>query len=145
MEILDLISRWAHVGTVIVLVGGTFFLRLVLFPVLKADAEQSHDKLIEKIRGRWRKVVGPGIGLILLSGVFNLVRALPKHEADGIYHAVFGVKFLLAFAVFFLSSALIGRSPNFEPLRKNTPRWLTVNLLLAAAIVALSGFLRFRS
>ena len=32
MEILSIISRWIHIGTAIVVVGGTVFLRFVLLP-----------------------------------------------------------------------------------------------------------------
>ena len=51
--ILSLISRWAHVGTAIVLVGGTAFLPLAVIPALEGE----NPELIGRIRQRWKKFV----------------------------------------------------------------------------------------
>ena len=49
--ILSVISRWAHVGTAIVLVGGTAFYRLAVIPALEGDS----TGLVERIRNRWKR------------------------------------------------------------------------------------------
>ncbi len=43
--------------------------------------------------------------------------------------------------VFFLGTALVGRSPALAHVRANSPKWLVVLLALAAGIVLLSGTL----
>ena len=58
------------------------------------------------------------------------------------YHALFGVKFLLAMAVFYFASGLVGRGEGTAWIRANRAKWLTVTLLLAVAIVMLSGWMR---
>jgi hypothetical protein len=58
------------------------------------------------------------------------------------YHPVFGIKFLLAFAVFFLASALTGTGKATQRFRDNRRYWLTVNMVLAILIVCLSGIMR---
>ena len=50
--ILALVSRWIHVGTVIVLVGGTCFMKFVAGPVLKGQAPE----IMDAMRGRWKKI-----------------------------------------------------------------------------------------
>lgn len=142
---IDVLMRWIHVGTVIVLVGGSVFKRFVLIPAVADLAESERTALRERVSSAWRKFVGLGIGLILISGLYNyLVVSVPKHWGDGLYHALLGTKMCLALVVFFLASALSGRAKGLESLRRNTKRWLTVMLLLAAVIVAISGFLRVR-
>lgn len=144
MIILDIISRWIHVGAAIVLLGGAVFMRYVLMPSASAtlgDAE--HDSLRTQLLGRWKKYVMVGITLLLLSGFYNYIAvAIPQHKGEGLYHGLMGTKILLALAVFFLASALTGRSPKFEGLRQNRARWLSVLILLAALVVAIAGALK---
>ena len=55
---------------------------------------------------------------------------------------VFGVKFLLALAIFAIASLLVGKTPAAEALRKNARLWLNLNIVLAVLVVCLSGVLR---
>lgn len=145
--LLYTLSRIVHVGTAIVLVGGTFFVRYVLMPAATAElADDVHARLRAAIMGVWKKIVHGGIALFILSGGLNYYRVIAAgmHKGDPLYHALLGTKILLALVVFFIASALVGRSAAFEGLRKNAGRWLALNLLLAAIIVALSGFLKVR-
>ena len=80
-----------------------------------------------------------GVGLLLISGFYNYIRAIPKHKGDGLYHGLLGTKIILAFGVFFLASALVGRSKSFEPLRQARKKWLTITIVLATLVVLLGG------
>jgi len=139
---VDVLSRWLHVGTVIVLVGGSVFMRFVLMPAAAELPDDQHQALRGRLFARWRKIVGMGIGLILLSGLYNYVRAIPLHKGQGLYHGLIGTKMILALVVFFLASALVGRSEKFEPIRQHSKKWLGILLLLAAIIVGISGYVK---
>jgi hypothetical protein len=145
--ILYSVSRILHVATAIVVVGGTFFVRFVLFPAAAQNlTEDVHARLRSAVMAKWKRMVHVGIGLFLLTGGLNYYRVFAKgtHPKDPLYHALLGTKIILALVIFFLASVLVGRSPAFEGLRRSAPRWLLVNLLLAAVIIAISGFLRVR-
>jgi uncharacterized membrane protein len=145
MEIVSLLSRWTHIGTAIVLVGGTVFLRFVLGPAAAQLSEEEHGKLKELVMGTWKKFVHGGIALFIVSGFYNyLVVARPKHSGDGRYHMLMGIKIVLAFVVFFFASALVGRSKSFEGMRKSAKFWQLVLIVLAAVIVGISGYLKVR-
>jgi uncharacterized membrane protein len=142
---LNVLSRWIHVGTVIVLVGGSVFMRFVLLPAASQLPEDQHDRLRDLVMSKWRKFAGIGIGLLLLSGFYNyIVVAIPLHRGDGLYAGLLGIKIILAFVVFFLVSALTGRSKRLEGIRENSSRWLSVTIILAAIIVAISGYVKMR-
>lgn len=138
--ILSVISRWAHVGTAIVLVGGTAFYRLAVIPALEGDSTE----LIERIRNRWKKVVHLGILIFLVSGFYNYFTMMPKHRGDGLYHALVGTKILLAMFVFFIASALVGKKPGTQKFRDDAKKWTGIMLMVAAVIVAISGFVKVR-
>lgn len=137
------VSRWIHIGAVIAAIGGAFFMRFVLIPAATAAlADDAHQRLREDVLRRWRRIVHACIALLLLSGGYNVYYAIAVQGRPPRYHMVFGLKFLLALGVFFIASALVGRSPAFEGLRRASRRWVGVLLLLAALIVALSGILK---
>lgn len=144
MWVIDVVSRIVHVGTAITLVGGSLFMLLVLIPSAKELSEEIHQKLASAVQSRWKRMVHIGVALFLISGFYNYFRAIPQHRGDGLYHALLGTKMLLALAVFFLAAALVGRSAALEPIRVNRGKWLKVLVVLAAAIVAISGFVKVR-
>ena len=117
---------------------------LVLMPSAKLIPDDAHQKLREAVTGRWKRFVHTGVLLFLVTGFYNYIRAIPSHKGDGLYHALIGTKMLLAFGVFFLAAALVGRSPALEKIRANRAMWLKVLLLLAGIIVAIGGYVRVR-
>lgn len=140
---LQLIFRWIHIGSAITVVGGTVFMLFVLLPAAKEILDEEHLKLRAAVLKRWKWFVHFGIALFLVSGLYNYIKVMaPLHKGDGLYHALMGVKMLLAMGVFGLAEVLVGRSKLAEKLRQNASKFLTINLVLAAIIVMLSGFLR---
>lgn len=142
MNPVDVLSRWLHVGTAIVLLGGSAYIRFVLMPSAKQLPDAEHDKLRELVTARWRKFVHAGIGLLLLTGFYNYFQAMPADAFRKQYHMLVGIKMLLAFAVFFLGSALVGRSKAFAGMRQKGATWLGLVLLLGAVIVGISSYLK---
>jgi ABC-type multidrug transport system ATPase subunit len=107
------LTRILHVGTAIVVVGGTFFVRFVLFPAASQNlSEEVHARLRSAVIGIWKKIVHAGIVLFILTGGINYYRVIAdgKHKGDALYHALLGTKIILALVVFFIASALVGRS-----------------------------------
>ena len=142
--LIDVISRILHVSTAIVLVGGSVFMTFVLLPTAEQLSTAEHDKLRGLINGKWKRYVHAGILLFLVTGFYNFYRQLPNHKGDGLYHALVGTKILLALGLFFIASALVGRSAAFESIRASRAKWLKIMVLLAAIIVGISGFVKVR-
>lgn len=144
MESIDWVQicfRWLHIGGVIILVGGTFFLVALLAPVATKLPAEEHNQLREGLIRRWKIVVHVGITVILLSGLVALIKFAPT--ATTAWHMLMGIKFLLAMVVFFIASALVGRSKGLEPIRKHRKFWMPLNLAVAAIIIMIAGTLRF--
>jgi len=143
--ILDLVLRWMHILSAVVLVGGTVF-QWVAWAPANDDAKESETAA--GVRSRWSKLVMAASGFLLISGLINLVLILNRFEIPkdsfpaSVYHPVFGMKFLLAFGVFFLSSVLSGRSALAERFRAKEKMWLTINMSLAVIVVCLAGILK---
>ncbi len=133
--LLGIISRWIHIGSAIVLLGGTICLKFVVGPVLKDQSQE----LKEAVRGRWKRFVHAAIAGLLLSGLYNYLKAFPLHRGDGLWHAMVDTKIILALGVFFIASVLAGRSKGTQKFRDNAAKWTTIAILLGLLIVAMSG------
>lgn len=144
VPVVDVISRIVHVFTAITLVGGSVFMAFVLAPSANELDEEAHQKLREAIVGRWKKFVHGGIALFLISGLYNYMVMIPRHKGDGLYHGLVGTKMIIALGIFFIASALVGRSKTFEGMRAQRAKWLKILVLLAVIVVAISGFVKVR-
>lgn len=152
LDWIAIVFRWLHLLAAITAVGGTIFMRMALAPavesltggVLTADQRKS---LHEAVRSRWVKFIMAAILFLIVSGVYNFVARIRSPAFDpqykGLYHGLFGTKVLLALVIFFLASALTGRSEALARIRENAKFWLTVNAVLAVLVVCISGVLRF--
>jgi len=140
---LALVLRWMHIVPAVAAGGATIFVRLALIPALATLPEPQRQEVKRQIDRRWRVVVMASITLLLASGLANYVLyQAPVHAGQPLYHALFGVKFALALAVFFLASALSGRSAALASIRANGAFWAAVAAGLVLAIVLISGALR---
>lgn len=141
---IGVVLRWMHILAAITAVGGTIFARLALVPSLGVLNEDARTKLHEAIRQHWGKPVQVAISFLLISGIINIIIIEKTFFVSRVpyYHIVFGIKFVLAFVVFFLASALTGQGKATQRFRDNRRYWLTVNMVLAIIIVCLSGIMR---
>lgn len=140
---LELVLRWAHILSAIILVGGTVFLRFVLLPSLSSLPSQVRPSFLSAWRPPWAKLVMITSGLLLATGLINAVRIILRYDFDGgVYHGLVAAKLLLALGMFWISSVLAGRSPMAERFREKMNFWLTVNVVLAVLLVCLAGYMK---
>jgi uncharacterized membrane protein len=137
---LSVAVRWIHISSVIVLVGGAFFLRYVVMPAAADLPEEAHNSLRKWVTNKWKMFVHPLVALIVISGIYNLVVRVTTVEP--VWHAIFTLKLVFALYVLFVASALVGRSKALEPLREKSPRFLAINIVMAAVIVLLSNVMK---
>ena len=138
LDWVGVLSRFAHVLAGIVLVGGIVFLRCVLVP---SDEREASD-LLQSVRNRWSRLVMMATALLLLSGFYNLVIIVKNYEVPGIYHGLFGIKFLLALFVFIVAALLSGRTEAAERFRQRAKGWLNACVVAAVALVAIASVMR---
>lgn len=142
IKLLDILLRWIHVMSVIVLLGGSFFLRFVLMPAAKVLPDVEQGALQQRLGIRWKRLVTMMVALIFLTGLYNFFARIRSVKLEPTYHMLFGLKFLLAMIVFTIASALVGRSKAFERVREHAGLWITINLAIAATIIFISGILK---
>ena len=152
MDPVTLLLRWAHILAAIVAMGALVFARFGLLPALGDFDTATRDRLHDSIRRRWLPWVIGAITVLLTSGLANFLlfngRVKAEGWADGgwmrqtSYHALFGVKLLLALVAFYFASGLVGRGAGTQWVRNDRAKWLSVTLGTMLAVVLLSGWMR---
>jgi len=145
---LDLIVRWMHIFGAIMLVGSTIFMRTVYLPSKELSDFEPKPEFSEWICKAWARMVMLSSSQLLISGMVSFVLTvknydISKNEFPGsAYHMIFGIKFLIAFVVFFLAAGLSGRSGLAKKLKQHEKFWLTVNMVLAITVVCIAGVMK---
>jgi uncharacterized membrane protein len=138
---LLLASRVLHILGAIVLVGGLFYLCMIVAPALSAGGANA-DAWFAGRRGAWAKWVGIATLILLVTGFFNYFEIVKANDLATSYHMIAGIKILLALVVVFLASLLAGRSPAADQLRQRMKFWLGLCLLIGILVVILGSVLR---
>jgi uncharacterized membrane protein len=147
--LLMLVARWLHIVSAALAIGVPIFMRFVLMPARGRLEESQRAVLHEAVMARWRIFVYCMIVVFLATGLWTFLAVArwkaPEFTADMRfrYHLLFGIKLIIALVMFFLSSALAGRSAAFAGIRAKAPMWVGVLILLGLAVVGISGVMRF--
>ncbi len=141
--------QWVHVGSVVLMIGGFFFFRVVLIPI--ANRLPDPKTLIASALKRFSAVVWTALLTVLLSGVYNFISffrtarrtAAETGEADySLYIFVLAIKFFIVFLVYTIAVVLTFPYPVFEGFQKKPTPWLNIIIILGLIIIFLSAFLR---
>jgi uncharacterized membrane protein len=132
-EILTAVMRWLHITSMLSLLGGIFYARFVMIPSESVLSPEARTALNESTAKHFRGIVFAALGGLLLSGIYNYLMK-PGHSV--LYHALFGIKILLAMHV--LSIAILATAPN-NPRRA---RQLFGAAISGVVIVFISAYLK---
>ena len=132
-DALYVLMRWLHISSAVTLVGGMIFGRWVLTRAAGALAPDARETFLDRAAAIYQPLAFAAMGALLVSGMYNIL-TIPGHRP--LYHALLGVKLLLAMHVFSVA-ILMGRPHN--PRR---PRMMAGAAISGLAIIAIAAYLR---
>jgi uncharacterized membrane protein len=142
-DYVQFLSRWLHITAAVAAGGGAIFMKIALHPATETLPDDARARLREAVRARWAKVVHTSILILLVTGLFNFIVITKQFDLPRpYYHAVFGLKFLLAMGIFFLGSVLVGRGELAKKLRADAGKWLSVLVALLVVLLLASSMLK---
>jgi uncharacterized membrane protein len=140
---VNLASRILHILGAVILVGGLFYLRVVVTPGLATSSGGTAEQYFGSRRAAWAKWVGIATLLLIATGLWNYMQIIKTHERmASSYHMLAGLKMLAGIALFALAALVAGRTATAETLRQRMRYWLSVCLLLGIATIAIGSVLR---
>ena len=133
-EVLNVTVRWLHISSMMILLGGILFARFVVEPSIASLPSETRNQLGEALATRFRSLMYVAIGILLLTGVYNLV--LNISGKPPLYHALLGVKLLAALHVFAVGFLIV------QPRNPKRTRLMTGVVISGLIILAVSAWLR---
>jgi uncharacterized membrane protein len=130
-EFLHVFMRWLHISSAAALVGGLLYGRVVLWPSIPPE---KRNDLAARAADRFLPVAFAAIAAFLASGVYQILTA-PGHSAR--YHALLGVKLLLAAHVFAVAIVLALNKA------RNPERVMTGAAISGFIVIAIADYLRW--
>jgi hypothetical protein len=139
MEWLLVVIRVIHIGAAIAAGGALIYQLLAVRPALAILPDASRFELRRAQAARWFPIVLVLIVALLASGLANyLIFKIPlyrTHPDKGLYHALFGLKFLAALGVFHVATVLSLPGARGDRWRDRAGLWLGLGATLLAVVV----------
>jgi uncharacterized membrane protein len=141
--VLAILSRWLHVVTAAVAIGGVFYARIVIPIALRTQSpdDPAVRPVLLRARRTFKMVTHTCILFLLLSGTYNAVLNWPVYNrmGPGVGHGLFGLHLLLGLAALgLLLWQMIGAEPPATHLR-----WMAAVLGLMLLAVAAASTLKY--
>jgi hypothetical protein len=126
---------WIHITCAALLVGGTFFFRIVLLKWAGREGGLS-EALRNKLASRWIHIAGGLLLVLLATGLYSFTLRSESWKV-GAYdntpspHMIFGIKFLI---VLLIGGIIIAAAK----LKEKRPVLLLINAILGILVIGLS-------
>ena len=138
--VIIVVLRVLHIASAATLFGGMLYLKQVVAPA--ADGDDPTQSLYRGQRKAWAMAVMIATTFLLLSGFYNYYRIMTVYEKlPPLYHALFGIKFLLAFFVMYVAAGTAGKTPLALEMQKHIQKWLNRGLAAVLGIFVLAAMM----
>jgi uncharacterized membrane protein len=132
-DALNVLIRWLHITSVVVLIGGVLYTRFVLAPTLQSLATQEQETLRDALAARYRSLLFLAIVLLAGTGIYNMVLNLNRGV---VYQSLLGIKLLLVLHVFAVGMLIV------KPKNPKRARQMTGLVISGLVIIGISAVLR---
>jgi uncharacterized membrane protein len=132
-DLLNVLMRWLHISSVVTLIGGMIFGRMVMWTSAQSLAPDAREGLSERAAAHFRPLMITAMTFLVISGIYNLL-SNPGHTV--LYHALLGIKLLLVAHVFAVA-ILVG-----QPGNKRRGRQMAGAAISGLVIIGISAYLR---
>ncbi len=139
--LLHVLSRFIHISSAILLLGGAFYARQVLVPILSSLPSGQVETAARTSQVRFRTTLWSLLVLIVLSGLYNFTTySGPRHSSS--YQMWFGIKMLLVLHI--LATAILwGTSPYAGEISIGKSNRRLLGMVISGFVVVfISAYLR---
>jgi uncharacterized membrane protein len=140
MPLPIILSRWVHVVSACLAIGGVFFMRFIFARGLSQVDPESSQRIFLQTRRTFKRLIHTVILLLLVTGIYNTYLAWDKYELDtAVLHALWGTHILLATLAFTISLyVLAGAAPP-----RSHRKLMAVNFVILLLVVAAASTLKW--
>jgi uncharacterized membrane protein len=140
MFITVILSRWLHVVSACLLLGGFFVMRFILPGGLALLEDEPRRQVFLRLRRSFKMVAHSAIFLLLATGIYNTCLAWDKYKLDeAVLHALWGTHILLAGLAIAISLYVLAGRETSRPNRG----LMALNVVILALAVAAASSLKW--
>ena len=132
-DALNVLMRWMHITSVVVLVGGVLYARLLIVPAIASLPADQQDSLGDAMAARYRSLLYLAMLLLTGTGIYNMVMNTGRGP---FYQSLLGTKLLLVLHVFAVGFLIV------KPKNPKRARQMTGIAISGVIIIAISAVLR---
>jgi putative copper export protein len=138
-SIIPIALRWLHMVSAALVIGGIFFMRIILPMGLNLLDGEIREQVFLRCRRGFKMVIHPCILFLLISGVYNTTRLWSQYNMNkAVFHGLWGTHLLLGLIAIGISLWLLaGKQPP-----KSHRSWSLLNFLLLLVLVAIGSTLK---
>lgn len=136
---LGILFRWLHIIPALLVVGGLFFMRIILPFGLDGVEEPKRSELLLRCRRGFKMLVHVCILLLLISGIFNSFRLWTQYNLNpALLHGLWGAHVILGLIAIGVSVWLLAGGT----LRASHRQFAIMNLVLLIVLAAVASTLK---
>lgn len=145
MDSIAVMIRIVHIFAAIAAAGAAYYQWFAVRPALQELDEELRRRVADGIARRWFGIVLLLVVVLIATGLYNFlairVPELRGKPNAGVYHALFGIKFLAALAAFHAATVLSLPGPRGDRWRARSGFWLPFLGAMLAIVIVIAVFL----
>ena len=140
MPLPIILSRWVHLISACLAIGGIFFMRFIFSRGLALLDLESAERVMRQSRRAFKMLIHTVILLLLITGIYNSYLAWDKYKLDeAVLHALWGTHVLFAALAFSISLYVLAGA---KPPRSHG-KLMAVNFVILLLAVAAASTLKW--
>jgi uncharacterized membrane protein len=137
---LVIFSRWIHIVTACLALGGVFFMRFIFPAGISVLPDDQRSAVFLNTRRKFKIVIHTAILLFLITGTFNTMIAWEKYERNpALMHPLWGTHVLLALVAFTIAIIVLAGPTPIQSHRK----LMAINFVILLLTVAVASTLKW--
>lgn len=145
VDSIAIVIRIVHIFAAITAAGAAFYHIFAVRPVLQELDEDARKRIVDGIARRWFPIVLLLVVMLIATGLYNFlairVPELRGKPNAGLYHALFGIKFLAALGAFHAATVLSLPGPRGDRWRARSGVWLPFLAGMLAIVIVIATLL----
>jgi uncharacterized membrane protein len=142
MSYLLLINRVLHIVATCTSLGGLFYARMVLWPLLPELREEDREQFLKKCIRRYSYIKWSGVGIVVVTGLLQLWYVWPNIADQNLYLLYLLIKMFGAAGLFSITFLLALPHMALNEMRRKRAFWSGLNILCGLLILVGAALMR---
>jgi len=138
----SLVCRIFHIAATCTSLGGLFYARTVLWPLLPTLPESEREAFLRRAIQRFAWIKWAGVIVVVVTGIIQWFIVWPTVTQSGLYLIYFAIKMLGALGLFSITFLLALPDERLRGMQRHRGLWSMLNILCGLTILIGAALMR---